>query len=71
MDRPNWTKKAVYLIFPDKIKKSRNSELVEGMLAQTPSLNQEIGGEGKAHGRSTLRVMHLSRQAVKPTNLTS
>ncbi|MPC45251.1 hypothetical protein E2C01_038946 [Portunus trituberculatus] len=29
MDRPNRTKKAVYLILPNKIKKSRNCEFVE------------------------------------------
>ncbi|MPC18293.1 hypothetical protein E2C01_011173 [Portunus trituberculatus] len=47
MDRPNQTKKAVYLVLPDKIKRSRNSELVEGMLARTLSLSQEIRDEGK------------------------
>ncbi|MPC97673.1 hypothetical protein E2C01_092997 [Portunus trituberculatus] len=60
LDRQNRTKKAVYLILPDKIKKSRNSELVEGMLAQTLSLSQEIRGKGKGHGRPTFGVMHLS-----------
>ncbi|MPC59363.1 hypothetical protein E2C01_053381 [Portunus trituberculatus] len=60
MDYPNRTKKAVYLILPDKINKSRNSELVEGMLAWTLSLSQEIGGEGKGHGCPTFEVTHLS-----------
>ncbi|MPC48150.1 hypothetical protein E2C01_041917 [Portunus trituberculatus] len=68
MDCPNWTKKAVSLVLPNKIKKSRNSELIEGMLARTLSFSQEIGGEGKGHGRPTLGVTHLSRQAMKPTN---
>ncbi|MPC58847.1 hypothetical protein E2C01_052857 [Portunus trituberculatus] len=67
-DPPNQTKKAVFLVLPNKIKKSRNSELVEGMLAQTLTLNQEVGGKGKGHGRPTFGVTHLSRQAVKPTN---
>ncbi|MPC71249.1 hypothetical protein E2C01_065521 [Portunus trituberculatus] len=53
------------------MKKSRNSELVEGMLARTLSLSKEISGEGKGHGRPTLGMTHLSRQAVKPTNPTS
>ncbi|MPC63237.1 hypothetical protein E2C01_057332 [Portunus trituberculatus] len=66
-DRPNWTKKAVYLVLPDKIKKSRNSELIEGMLAWTPNLSQEIGGKGKGQGRPTLEVT----QIMKPTNPTS
>ncbi|MPC59109.1 hypothetical protein E2C01_053124 [Portunus trituberculatus] len=70
-DCPNRIKKAVYLVLHDKIKKSRNSELVEGMLAWTLSLSQEIGGEGRGHGRPTFGVMQLSRQARKPTNLTS
>ncbi|MPC82570.1 hypothetical protein E2C01_077243 [Portunus trituberculatus] len=70
-DRPNQTKKVVYLVLLNKIKKSRNSELVEGMLARTLSLSQEIGSEGKGHGRPTLGVMHLSQQAMKPINPTS
>ncbi|MPC24911.1 hypothetical protein E2C01_018005 [Portunus trituberculatus] len=68
MDCPNWTKKAVYLVLSDKIKKRRNSELVQGRLARTLSLSQETGGKGKGHGRPTLGVTHLSRQAVKPIN---
>ncbi|MPC66684.1 hypothetical protein E2C01_060835 [Portunus trituberculatus] len=64
--RLNRTKKAVYLVLPDKIK-SRNSELVKGMLAWTLSLSQEIGDKGKGHGCPTLGLTHLSRQAVKPT----
>ncbi|MPC75631.1 hypothetical protein E2C01_070024 [Portunus trituberculatus] len=71
MDRLNRTKKAVYLVLPDKIKKSRNSELIEGMQIRTLSLSQEIGGKGKGHGCPTFGVIHLSRQAVKPTNLMS
>ncbi|MPC68492.1 hypothetical protein E2C01_062694 [Portunus trituberculatus] len=70
-DHLNRTKKAVYLILPDKIKKSRNSELIEGMLARTQSLSQEIGGEGKGHGCPTFGVTHLNRQSVKPTNPTT
>ncbi|MPC54344.1 hypothetical protein E2C01_048254 [Portunus trituberculatus] len=60
MDCPNRTKKVVYLVLPGKIKKSRNSELVEGMLTWTLSLSQEIGDEGKGHGRPTYGVTHLS-----------
>ncbi|MPC57666.1 hypothetical protein E2C01_051653 [Portunus trituberculatus] len=65
------TKKAVYLVLLDKIKKSRNSELIEGMLVRTQSLSQEIEGKGKSHGHPTFGVTHLSQQAVKPTNPTS
>ncbi|MPC29431.1 hypothetical protein E2C01_022662 [Portunus trituberculatus] len=71
MDCPNRKKKVIYLILPDKIKKSWNNELVEGTLARTLSLSQEIGAKGKGHGRPTFGVTHLSQQAVKPTNPTS